>query len=73
MIGGIDLNTKYNILEWQDQLYEKYIVFRKKSNNCKASTERTIRSALYNFFDYINNREIKEISAVEAIDLKTGV
>lgn len=70
MIGGINLNTKYNILEWQEQLYEKYIVFRKKSNTCKASTERTIRAAIYSFFDYVNKREIEDISAIDAMVLK---
>ena len=66
----MDLNTKYNILAWQEQLYEKYIVFRKKSNNCKASTERTIRAAVYSFFDYVNKRKIVDISAIDAMDLK---
>ncbi len=70
MIGGINLNTKYNILDWQEQLCEKYIVFRKKSNTCKASTERTIRAAIYSFFDYVNKREIEDISAIDAMDLK---
>ena len=63
------MNTKYNILEWQEQLYEKYIVFRKKSNTCKASTERTIRAAIYSFFDYVNKREIEDISAIDAMIL----
>ena len=70
MIGGMNMSTKYNIQEWQNHLCEQYITFRKKSNNCKASTERTIRATLYSFFDYVNTKGIEDISEIEAMDLK---
>lgn len=64
------MESKYAVLGWQQELYDKYLVYRKKSHSCAPSTERTIHAAVFSFFDYMNRREIKSLSEISAVDLK---
>ncbi len=59
-----------SILEWQQELYDEYMMFRKKSASCAPSTERTIRSAIFSFFCYMNDNGIKNMDAVTSMELK---
>lgn len=64
------MESKYAVLGWQQELYDTYLVYRKKSHSCAPSTERTIHAAVFSFFDYMNRREIKSLSEISAVDLK---
>ena len=39
------MESKYVVLDWQQELYYEYLVFRKKSHGCAPSTEKTIKLA----------------------------
>lgn len=64
------MQDKRALMDWQQVLYDDYMVFRKRSASCAPSTEATIRAAIFNFFDYMNLRGMKSLSNVSAIDLK---
>lgn len=57
-------------MDWQQALYDDYIIFRKRSASCAPSTEATIRAAIFSFFDYMNRCGMKSLSDVSAVDLK---
>ncbi|MBE5040538.1 tyrosine-type recombinase/integrase [Ructibacterium gallinarum] len=59
-----------NILQWQHDLYKKYLSFRKKCNNCTPSTEKTVHAAIYSFYEFINMQNVENISDVQSVDLK---
>lgn len=46
------MESKYVVLGWQEELYEEYMAFRKKSHSCAPSTEKTIHVAIFSFFNY---------------------
>ena len=62
--------SKYCVLDWQQALYDEYMVFRKRSASCAPTTERTIHSAIFGFFTYMNIHNIQGLDAVTATDLK---
>lgn len=64
------MEDKRALMDWQQVLYDDYMIFRKRSASCAPSTEATIRAAIFNFFDYMNLRGMKSLSDVSAIDLK---
>jgi len=64
------MKSKYVVLGWQQELYDRYLAFRKKSHSCAPSTERAIHAAVFSFFDYMNERGMKSLSDISAIDLK---
>lgn len=70
IMGRQPIKSKYMVLSWQQELYDKYLAFRKKSHSCAPSTEKTIHAAVFSFIDYMNKREMKSLSDVSAIDLK---
>lgn len=62
--------NKYIVLDWQEVLYDEYMVFRKRSASCAPTTERTIHSAIFSFFTYMNSHNIQSLDAVTATTLK---
>ncbi len=60
------MSGKYTITEHQNAIYEQYIAFRKRASSCAPSTERTIRSAIFSFFSYMNAHGIDALSDVKA-------
>lgn len=58
------------LMDWQQALYDDYMIFRKRSASCAPSTEVTIRTAIFSFFGYMNRHGMKSLSDVSAIDLK---
>ena len=64
------MESKYVALSWQQELYDEYLAFRKKSHSCAPSTEKTIHAAIFSFFDYMNELGMKSLSDISAIDLK---
>lgn len=64
------MKDKQSMLSWQQNIYDTYMVFRRKSAGCAPSTERTIHAAIFSFFDYMNRHGIISISDVSAFDLK---
>lgn len=59
------------LMDWQQVLYDDYMIFRKRSASCAPSTETTTRAAIFSFFDYMNRHDLKSLSDVSAIDLKS--
>ena len=41
VMEGQPMESKYVVLDWQQELYYEYLVFRKKSHGCAPSTEKT--------------------------------
>lgn len=64
------MKSKYVVLDWQQELHDKYLAFRKKRHSCAPSTERTIHAAIFSFFNYMNEKGMKSLSDISAIDLK---
>ena len=64
------MESKYVILGWQQDLYDEYLEFRKKSHSCAPSTEKTIHASVFSFFNYMNGLGMKSLSDISAIDLK---
>lgn len=58
------------LMDWQQALYDDYMIFRKRSASCAPSTGVTIRTAIFSFFDYMNLHGMKSLSDISAIDLK---
>ena len=57
-------------MDWQQALYDDYMIFRKRGASCAPSTEATIRAAIFSFFDYMNLHGMESLSDISAIDLK---
>ena len=64
------MEDRYASMDWQQSLYNDYMIFRKRSASCAPSTETTIRAAIFSFFDYMNLHGMKSLSDISAIDLK---
>lgn len=64
------MNSKYALMDWQQALYNDYIIFRKRSASCAPSTEATIHATIFSFFDYMNEHGMNSLSDVSAFDLK---
>ncbi len=64
------MEDKRTPMDWQQVLYDDYMIFRKRSASCAQSTEATIRATIFSFFDYMNRCGIKSLSDVSAVDLK---
>ena len=56
--------------EWQLELFEEYMVFRKRAASCAASTQETIQAAIFSFFIYMNEHGICSLADVSAPALK---
>ena len=58
--------SKYSVTKEQKVLYQRYIAFRKRAYSCAPSTERTIHSAIFSFFTYMNEHGIDDLSKIKA-------
>ena len=45
------MEDKRTPMDWQQVLYDDYMIFRKRSASCAQSTEATIRATIFSFFD----------------------
>ena len=57
------------ILDWQSNLFDEYLAYRKRSASCAPSTRRTIQAAVFGFFIYMNENGIANLSDITAQQL----
>ena len=57
------------ILDWQSNLFDEYLAYRKRSASCAPSTQRTIQAAVFGFFIYMNENGIANLSDITAQQL----